>query len=185
VAAGEQEASPLVFVTVGTDHHPFHRLIRWVDSWLARDGAPPIRCVVQSGATPPPRIAEWKAFLGPQEMEAMMGRATAVVCHGGPGTIMACRRSGIVPIVVPRRRALGEHVDDHQVAFTRMLAPKGEIELADGEERFRAALARALSDPQAFRRAGSLADPAKAAERFELLVGQLMRGHTRRRGRSR
>ena len=26
--------APLVFVTVGTDHHPFDRLIHWMDRWL-------------------------------------------------------------------------------------------------------------------------------------------------------
>jgi len=180
---GEGVAAPLVFVTVGTDHHPFDRLIRWVDSWLAGDGAPAARCFVQSGATPPPRMAEWKAFLGGGEMETMMGRATAVVCHGGPGTIMGCRRLGIVPIVVPRRHALGEHVDDHQGAFTRMLGTRGEIELADGEEQFRATLASALRDPQAFRRAGSSIDRATVAEHFEQLIEQLVEGRTGRRFR--
>ena len=29
---------PLLLVTVGTDHHPFDRLIRWADAWLAAEG---------------------------------------------------------------------------------------------------------------------------------------------------
>jgi UDP-N-acetylglucosamine transferase subunit ALG13 len=185
VAAEPEPLRPLIFVTVGTDHHPFERLVHWVDDWLAEDHTSAVRCLVQSGATLPPRLAEWRAFLGREQMKELMSKATAVVCHGGPGTIMACARTGIRPIVVPRRRALGEHVDDHQVAFTRMLAPKGEIELVGSWEEFRAALASALSDPAAFRRVSTLPDPAEAAERFERLIDQLMTGPTGRRRRSR
>ena len=33
---------PLVLVTVGTDHHPFERLIGWIDRWTpTRTGASP------------------------------------------------------------------------------------------------------------------------------------------------
>jgi UDP-N-acetylglucosamine transferase subunit ALG13 len=183
VAAEAKEASSLIFVTVGTDHHPFHRLMDWLDGWLAGIDAEAVRCVVQCGATPPPRFAEWKAFLGRAEMDALLKEATTVVCHGGPGTIMACRRSGIRPIVVPRRRSFGEHVDDHQLAFTQILARKGEIELVDGREEFGAALESALSNPAAFRRGTELADPADSARRFEELIDRLMAGPAGKRRR--
>lgn len=183
MAAEAKPAPPLVFVTVGTDHHPFDRLMQWVDGWLAEAAGGDMRCVVQSGATAPPRLAESKAFLGREEMEALMGDATAVVCHGGPGTIMACRRAGLRPIVVPRRRALGEHVDDHQVAFTRILARSGEIELVDRREEFGAALRSALSNPTAFHRAGRPSDPDEAVRRFEQLVDRLMSGRAGKRWR--
>ena len=63
-----------------------------------------------------------------------MGSAAAVVCHGGPGTILGARHRGAVPIVVPRQHRLGEHVDDHQVAFSRRLAADGGgIHLAETE----------------------------------------------------
>ena len=28
----------MIFVTVGTDHHPFDRLIEWTDAWAAEGG---------------------------------------------------------------------------------------------------------------------------------------------------
>ena len=34
----------------------------------------------------------------------------AVVCHGGPGTIMLCVSLGKRPIVIPRMATRGEHV---------------------------------------------------------------------------
>ena len=73
-----------------------------------------------------------------------MDAASAVVCHGGPGTIALARRCGHVPIVVPRDPALGEHVDDHQMRYTAVLARSGAIEIATSA----AELGRLLSTPR-------------------------------------
>jgi UDP-N-acetylglucosamine transferase subunit ALG13 len=165
---------PLVFVTVGTDHHPFDRLIRWVDRWLESRGDAAVRCVVQHGTSQAPAVAERRPYLGYQEMEALVAEAAAVVCHGGPGSVMLCRGAGKQPIVVPRRHDLGEHVDDHQVVFARRIAAEGEIALAEDRATFGACLQRALEGE------GTL-DPARYEERvgeavaeFERLVDRLM-----------
>ena len=34
-------AERLVFVTVGTDYHPFDRLVDWIDRWVAGEADPP------------------------------------------------------------------------------------------------------------------------------------------------
>jgi len=123
---------PLLLVTVGTDHHPFDRLVRWAGAWL--DGHPGrLRCLMQTGTSAPPAGgAEWQAYLEYDALQEAMASAAAVVCHGGPGTILGARHMGAVPIVVPRQHRLGEHVDDHQVAFSRRLAADGdEIHLAE------------------------------------------------------
>ena len=54
---------PLLLVTVGTDHHPFDRLVRWAEAWL--DGHPGrLRCLMQTGTSAPPAGgAEWQAYL--------------------------------------------------------------------------------------------------------------------------
>ena len=111
---GTVDLRPLVFVTVGTDHHPFDRLVRWVDAWLASGEAEGVRCLVQYGTSVPPTAAEGRDYLGYQEMEANLSEAAAVVTHGGPGSVMMCRWAGKTPIVVARRRNLGEHVDDQR-----------------------------------------------------------------------
>ena len=159
---------PLVFVTVGTDHHPFDRLVRWVDNWLAGREDRPVRCLIQSGTSQPPRMTEYDQYFGYQQMETFLAEATAVVCHGGPGT------AGKRPIVVPRRQDLGEHVDDHQLAFARRIATEGEIALAEDEATFAACLERALAGE------GTLDDQSQEGRigetvaQFELLVGKLM-----------
>ena len=172
-AAGEL---PLVVVTVGTDHHPFDRLVRWVDAW-AGAARRPITCFVQTGtSTVTPRVAEWASHVSRDELRSLMSNAAAVVCHGGPATIMDCRRAGVKPVVVPRRRALGEHVDDHQVLFARRVARAGDIDLVESEERLRAILDVALSEPGVRRIEPSDAgdDLAESIRRFKALADPLV-----------
>lgn len=167
-------ARDLVFVTVGTDHHPFDRLVGWVDTWVAagrHQGAP---CLVQSGTSTPPVHAEWHDYVRYDEMVEAMERAVAVVCHGGPATIMDARRLGRVPIVVPRQSGLGEHVDDHQCRFAARMAEIGEIRLARSEAELHDLLDQALADPSAFQPALSGDEIAAAVRRFEELVDGLL-----------
>ena len=48
--------SPLVLALSGTDHHPFDRLVHWMDDAAARH--PDVRFLVQHGRSTPPTIAE-------------------------------------------------------------------------------------------------------------------------------
>jgi UDP-N-acetylglucosamine transferase subunit ALG13 len=163
----------LVFVTVGTDHHPFDRLIRWVDAWLEAGGAERARCLVQTGRSTRPQLAESTDYLGYDDMRRAVMAAAAVVTHGGPGSIALATSVGKRPVVVPRRKSLGEHVDDHQVAFTQRIATGGKIALAETEDAFRAALERSLRSDGAATHANSL-NSVEAVARFEELVAELL-----------
>jgi UDP-N-acetylglucosamine transferase subunit ALG13 len=169
--AGREKA--LVFVTVGTDHHPFDRLIRWVDGWLADGGGESARCLVQAGRSAQPQLAEATEYLGYDEMRRAVDEAAAVVTHGGPGSIALSTSLGKRPIVVPRRKSLGEHVDDHQLLFARRIADQGKIELVESEEAFRGALERLLHSPDP-RMTATASQPTEAVRRFEELVGNLI-----------
>jgi UDP-N-acetylglucosamine transferase subunit ALG13 len=162
--------SSLVFVSVGTDHHPFDRLIGWVDAWLP-DG---VQCVVQHGASTPPRHAEGVAYLEHDALTALLEEAAVVVSHGGPTTITESRRHGRRPIVVPRSPALGEHVDDHQERFCARMAAKGLITTAADEETFRASLDHALRAPEDFAVDAGGGDVAVSVARFGDLVTDLL-----------
>jgi UDP-N-acetylglucosamine transferase subunit ALG13 len=167
--------APLLLVTVGTDHHPFDRLVRWADAWLA--GHPgELRCLMQTGTSAPPAgPAEWRAYLEFDALQAAMATAVAVVCHGGPGTILGARHRGAVPIVVPRQHHLGEHVDDHQVAFSRRLAAEGgEIHLAETEAELHALLDRVTAEPAAFRAGPEDRATGGAVREFGRLVDGLV-----------
>ena len=168
---------PLVLTTIGTDHHPFTRLVRWVDGWAAeRTGL--VRSVIQSGTSDPPEESEWRDYVPHDELQTLLDQASAVVSHGGPGTIIECRRRGIVPIVVPRRPELGEHVDDHQVRFSRVLASSGHVVVPEREDDLRTELSRVMVDRDAFRTPTDGEDANAAVNRFSELVGMLVIGRS-------
>jgi UDP-N-acetylglucosamine transferase subunit ALG13 len=163
---------PLVFVTVGTDHHPFDRLLAWIDEWLVR-GDGDARVLVQSGTSRGGVRGEVRPYLDIEEMERAVAEATVVVCHGGPGTIMLARRFGKKPVVVPRLRALGEHVDDHQVRFAERLAAAGHIATASDAAALHHVLDAALRDPSLLRIDPRSQEVTDAVAAFARRVGRL------------
>lgn len=138
-----------VLVTVGTDHHRFDRLIGWVDRWAGDH--PDHEVLVQHGTADPPVHGRAVVMLGYDDLVREMAEADAVVAQGGPATIMDARSVGRRPIVVARRAAHHEVVDDHQVAFTSWMAAKDLIWAADDEAGLRDLLDRAAQDPEALR----------------------------------
>jgi UDP-N-acetylglucosamine transferase subunit ALG13 len=169
-------SEPLVLVTVGTDHHPFDRLIGWVDGWLSERGRERVRCLVQCGTSRPPSIAEWTEYLGYDDLQRKVREAAAVVCHGGPATIMESRRHGLIPIVVPRKRELGEHVDDHQGMFTARLSEQGEIHLVSDRGTLWRLLDAAVSDPMSFQSPPGTIRVEETVKRFSSVVDALVVG---------
>lgn len=141
---------PLVVVTVGTDVHPFDRLVTWAARW-ADDHADDARVVIQFGTAPDPGgVATLAGALASSELLALFDRADAVVCGAGPGTVVDALRAGVQPVVVPRRSDLGEHVDDHQVAFARVLGERGVTRGATTEAELRSHLDRVVTQPGCF-----------------------------------
>ena len=164
-----------VFVTVGTDHHRFDRLVAWIDDWQESAAPVGVRCFVQHGTSSPPRVADGSAFISHQEMERRIVSAGALVCHGGPSTIVDCLRSGSKPIVVPRRKELGEHVDNHQVRFAGRLQASGFIHVAETQEDLARMLPRALSGAAEFAATEARDVVRETVERFSTIVGELLR----------
>ncbi|MGH3472834.1 MAG: sulfotransferase, partial [Nocardioidaceae bacterium] len=142
----ERHERPLVFVTVGSDHHRFDRLIDWMDSWLARPGVN-VDCVLQIGTATRPRRGLAVDYLDHTILEELLAKADLAVVQGGPMSIVESRRAGRRPIVVPRIARLAEVVDDHQVVFSSKLARQDLIDLAESEAGLHQALDRALEDP--------------------------------------
>ena len=154
---------PLVLALVGTDHHPFDRLVRWVDAWAGSHDA---RVVVQHGTARPPEHAEGVRLLPGEELADLLGSATAVVCHGGPGTIAAVRAAGRLPIVIARDPRLREHVDDHQWRFVEAAARAGEIRLVADEAGLASILDGAVADPSSQRIEAGSRDVGATVARF-------------------
>lgn len=127
-----------VVVTVGTDVHPFDRLVRWADQWALDH--PDVEVLVQYGTSRPPHWATGRPTLPRAELLDAFAAADVVVASCGPGAVMDARRAGRRPIVVARRRDLGEIVDGHQADFAAHLDRAGLAHTVDTEVSLRALL---------------------------------------------
>jgi UDP-N-acetylglucosamine transferase subunit ALG13 len=159
-----------VVATVGTDHHPYERMIEWMAAAQEQLG---LDVFVQRGATPWRTGIETVDYLGADELGALMESADAVVCHGGPGTISLARQSGHRPIVMARNPSLGEHVDDHQMRYVAKLASDDVIDTASTLEE----LLELLRHPRpTVDRDRADDEAALAVAEFGSLVGRLLDG---------
>jgi len=120
----------VIFVTVG-NYGGFPRLVKAVAELKAR-GAIRDDVLLQIA-----RMAEFAAqgctvvpFLAPDEFARLIRGADVIVCHGGNGTLIQTLRAGRVPVVMPRQRRYGEHIDDHQIELSRALAAQDRVVLA-------------------------------------------------------
>jgi UDP-N-acetylglucosamine:LPS N-acetylglucosamine transferase len=164
--AGQNDGSG-TFVAVGTHAQPYDRLLgivtRGIDEGLLPE---PVRAQVGPARWNAPG-AQTSPHLSRDELEAAVRSASVVVCHGGAGIMSSALAAGRRPIVVPRRAALGEHVDDHQYQLTRKLADWGLAVVV--EDRLSAADVEAARAP--VRVPPELTEPPTAAE---VLRGELV-----------
>jgi UDP-N-acetylglucosamine transferase subunit ALG13 len=118
----------VVFVTVGNATQPFLRLLQAVDKAAGRGdfGGEPV--LVQSGYSNSfrPQHCENRPFINMDEFGRLIGTSSLIICHGGCTQLEIIGR-GKVPIVMPRMRKHGEHVNDHQVQLVRQLELEDRI----------------------------------------------------------
>lgn len=79
------------------------------------------------------------------ELTAAMAEADVVIAHAGVGTALAAFEVGKCPLLVPRRYAHGEHVDDHQIQIAEELAARDLAVSVDADELGFADLERAAA----------------------------------------
>lgn len=120
-----------IFVTVGAQM-PFDRLVRGVDAWAGANGRRDVFAQIGPDAAEPAHIA-WTRFLEPPEFEARVRGASVIVAHAGMGSIITALRFGKPILVMPRREALKETRNDHQVATAERFAAMGKVAVAMDE----------------------------------------------------
>lgn len=124
----------MIFVTVGSAM-PFDRLIRSVDNFYQGSDCDVLIQIGESELTP--KNARYVNFLSPDEAEQMIRDAELVISHAGMGSIITALSYQTPIVVVPRKAALGEHRNDHQLAtcewvmndLTGVTVAKDEVEL--------------------------------------------------------
>lgn len=118
-----------VFVTVGAQM-PFDRMVRAVDEWAGRRDRGADVFAQIGDATYEPRHVRFARFLEPPEFKAAYERADVIVAHAGTGSILAAMELGKPIVVMPRRAALRETRNDHQVATAERFQALGRIPVA-------------------------------------------------------
>ena len=114
----------MIFVTVGTHEQPFDRLIQYIDG-LKGEGTLSEEVVLQTGYSGyEPQFCQWNQFFPYSEMQAQIQEAHIIVTHGGPSSFIPALRLGKIPVVVPRQKKFGEHVNDHQVKFCKAVSKR-------------------------------------------------------------
>ena len=121
----------MIFVTVGTNEARFDRLLRAVAQLPIEE-----ELLIQHGHSSPIRAphAELVDFLPFEQLVETVRRARVVVSHAGVGTVMVALANARRPVVVPRRKAYGEAVDDHQLQLGRRFAAIGLVTLVEAPE---------------------------------------------------
>lgn len=130
-------------VSVGNATQPFPRLLQAVSA-MARRLPQPV--VVQHGHTPF-QASEGivsTPFVAMDEFARLLAEASLVITHAGAGTVISALRARKTPVVMPRSRSRGEHVDDHQMEFARELERLGRIAMATQASDLERAIARAM-----------------------------------------
>lgn len=108
-----------VVVTVGTSSYGFARLVERLVEIIP----PEWEVFWQTGSTDVRGLGiDGRSFVGERELSDQLAAADLVIAHAGVGSALAAMRAGRAPLLVPRRAARGEHVDDHQVQIA------GELE---------------------------------------------------------
>ena len=112
----------MIFVTVGTHEQPFNRLVEYMDHWTENHDE---EVIIQTGfSTYEPKKATWRKLYPYKMMVENVEKARIVITHGGPSSFIMPLQIGKIPIVVPRKKEFDEHVNDHQVEFSKAVAER-------------------------------------------------------------
>lgn len=114
----------MIFVTVGTHEQQFNRLIKYIDE-LKGSGKIEDDIIIQTGfSTYEPKYCAWSKLFPYKEMVKNVADARIVITHGGPSSFIMPLQIGKIPIVVPRQFEFDEHVNNHQVEFTKAVSER-------------------------------------------------------------
>lgn len=117
----------MIFVTLGSQKFPMDRLLIELDRLveLRRINE---EVFAQTGyCRYKPSQFESCQFLDREEFDRSIERCDLLITHAGSGAIMSGLKRRKRVITVPRLKAFGEHVDNHQKELAGVLAEKGYL----------------------------------------------------------
>lgn len=132
----------MIFCTIGTQH-PFDRLISYLVNWISLN--PSMHAIIQGGDSRINPVPDgFHRFIEEPDFSDIFSRATLIVSHAGMGNIIRAMEADIPIVVIPRRKTLREHVNDHQVDTVNSFSGVPNIFTASDQHTFDAAMESAL-----------------------------------------
>ncbi len=125
----------MIFVCLGTQIYQFDRLTKKLDE-LVETGIIKEEIIAQIGAGEYlPHNYVYKKFMDIDEFKSCQERADLIISHAGTGALIGALKLGKQVIAVPRLAKYNEHVDDHQLQISGVLAKEGYLrEVLDIDE---------------------------------------------------
>ena len=132
----------MILVTVGMQLS-FDRLIKAMDDLAPRLHLP---VMAQTGIGKyVPKNMNHTSSISPLEFSEILSTTTLIVAHAGIGTVLTAQRHRKPIVLFPRRAAMGEHRNDHQLATAKELSDRTGIVVAMNEAELPEAINKGLS----------------------------------------
>ena len=125
----------MIYVTLGTQDKPFHRLLTKIEEQMDK-GNIKEEVVVQAGYTKYP-TEKMKVFdlVDRDEFVRLMNECNILITHGGVGSILTGLKNHKKVIACPRLYKYGEHMNDHQMQIISNFAKEGYLlELQENDD---------------------------------------------------
>lgn len=117
----------MIFVCVGSREYPFNRLFEELDR-LVESTSFDVQVFAQIGTSSYlPKYIQFERFMDRESFNKHQSEAQLIISHAGAGALIGALKKGKKVISVPRLEKYGEHIDDHQLQISRMLADEGYL----------------------------------------------------------
>ena len=124
----------MIFITVGSQAFPFDRLLQIIDEAIINAKIETDIFAQIGEAKYIPKSFPYAKFLQFDDMIDYIKKSDIIIAHAGVGTVVLCLNLGKIPIIVPRRAELNEHIDNHQIEFVERLKSENRVLIADNNE---------------------------------------------------
>lgn len=116
----------MILISLGTHERPFHRLLKEIEKLISEGKIRDV--IIQTGYTSyKVKGAKCFDFIEFGKMQKYIKNCDFLITHGGVGSITDALNYGKAAIVVPRRKELNEHTDNHQLQITKEMEKIGKI----------------------------------------------------------
>lgn len=159
----------MIFVTIGS-MFPFDRLIRAMDAYAAEQGGEKFVAQIGAGGFTPAHM-DWVRSYPAADYASAVAGCDLVVAHAGMGSVITAGEYGKPIVLLPRRAALGEHTNDHQMDTAAWLRARPGIQVAEAAEDLPARIAAARAAGGGFEKVAATAPAPFLARLRDFALG--------------